>query len=232
MSIYAIGDLHLSFAPDVDKPMDIYGSVWNGHAEKLKSNWEKQIRPEDTVILAGDISWGLRLSEAIYDLDWIEKLPGKKVIFKGNHDLWWNGIGKLNRLYESIHFVQNTAYEAEGWFLCGSRGWLCPGSEGFTIQDEKIYKRELLRLKMSLEDAQKRGGNRIIGVLHFPPSASDRRGSEFTRMFEAAGVSQVVYGHLHGADAYKKGLKGLYNGIEYRLVSLDYLDCVPVRIKE
>lgn len=232
MSIYAIGDLHLSFAPGVDKPMDIYGSVWNGHAEKLKSNWEKQIRPEDTVVLAGDISWGLRLSEAIYDLDWVDKLPGKKVIFKGNHDLWWNGIGKLNRLYESIYFVQNTAYEAEGWFLCGSRGWLCPGSEGFTIQDEKIYKRELLRLKMSLEDAQKRGGKKIIGVLHFPPSAADRRGSEFTRMFEAAGASQVVYGHLHGADAYKKGLKGLHNGVEYRLVSLDYLDCVPVRIKE
>lgn len=232
MSIYAIGDLHLSFAPGVDKPMDIYGSVWNGHAEKLKTNWEKQIRPEDTVILAGDISWGLRLSEAVHDLDWVDALPGKKVVFKGNHDLWWNGIGKLNSLYESICFVQNTAYEAEGCFLCGSRGWLCPGSEGFTLQDEKIYKRELLRLKMSLEDARKKGGKKIIGVLHFPPSAADGRGSEFTRMFEAAGASQVVYGHLHGADAYKKGLKGLYNGIEYRLVSLDYLNCSPVRIKE
>ena len=135
MSIYAIGDLHLSFAPGVEKPMDIYGSAWNGHAQRLKENWVELIRPEDTVILAGDISWGLKLSEAVYDLEWIDRLPGKKVIFKGNHDLWWSGIGKLNRLYDSIHFVQNTAWEAEGWFLCGSRGWLCPGSEDFTVQD-------------------------------------------------------------------------------------------------
>lgn len=232
MSIYAIGDLHLSFAPGVEKPMDIYGSAWNGHAQRLKENWVELIRPEDTVILAGDISWGLKLSEAVYDLEWIDRLPGKKVIFKGNHDLWWSGIGKLNRLYDSIHFVQNTAWEAEGWFLCGSRGWLCPGSEDFTVQDEKIYKRELLRLQMSLEDAKRQGAEHLIGVLHYPPSSANGRGSEFTRAFEAAGVSQVVYGHLHGADAYRKGLKGKYNGIEYRLVSLDYLKCRPVCIKE
>ncbi len=232
MSIYAIGDLHLSFAPGIDKPMDIYGSAWKGHAQRLKENWLSLIRPEDTVILAGDISWGLRLSEAVYDLDWIDALPGEKVVFKGNHDLWWNGIGKLNSLYESIHFIQNTSYEAEGWFLCGSRGWSCPGSEDFSAQDEKIYKREILRLQMSLEDAKKQGAEQLIGVLHYPPSAAGNLGSEFTRTFEAAGVSQVVYGHLHGEDAYRKGLKGIHNGIQYRLVSLDYLDCRPVCIKE
>ena len=232
MSIYAIGDLHLSFAPGIDKPMDIYGSAWKGHAQRLKENWLSLIRPEDTVILAGDISWGLRLSEAVYDLDWIDALPGEKVVFKGNHDLWWNGIGKLNSLYESIHFIQNTSYEAEGWFLCGSRGWSCPGSEDFSAQDEKIYKREILRLQMSLEDAKKQGAEQLIGVLHYPPSAAGTLGSEFTRTFEAAGVSQVVYGHLHGEDAYRKGLKGIHNGIQYRLVSLDYLDCRPVCIKE
>lgn len=232
MSIYAIGDLHLSFAQDVEKPMDIYGSVWKNHTEKLKKNWKMEIKPEDTVILAGDISWGLRLSEAIPDLQWIDELPGKKVIFKGNHDLWWNGISKLNSLFDSISFVQNTAYEAEGCFLCGSRGWICPGHDDFTQQDEKIYKRELLRLEMSLKDAKKKGAEEIIGVLHFPPSSGNSCGSEFTDLFADYGVSQVVYGHLHGQDAYGNGLKGYFNGVTYRLVSLDYLACKPLRIKE
>lgn len=232
MSIYAIGDLHLSFSPEVEKPMDIYGGVWKNHAEKLKQNWEELIKPEDTVILAGDISWGLKLSEAAVDLEWIEELPGKKVIFKGNHDLWWSGINKLNRMYESIRFVQNTAFEAEGCFLCGSRGWICPGNDDFKQQDEKIYKRELLRLEMSLKDARVQGGQELVGVLHFPPSRGDGFSSAFTDMFEAAGVKQVVYGHLHGEDAYKNGLKGHYNGVEYRLVSLDYVDCRPVLVKE
>lgn len=232
MSIYAIGDLHLSFAPQVEKPMDIYGRAWRDHAAKLKENWNQIIKPEDTVILAGDISWGLRLSEAVYDLDWINTLPGKKVIFKGNHDLWWNGIGKLNRLYDSITFVQNTALEAEGCFLCGSRGWICPGHDDFKKEDEKIYKRELLRLEMSLKDAAAKGAEHIIGVLHFPPSPGSSCGSAFTEAFEAAGAEQVVYGHLHGEDAWKNGLKGNYNGIRYRLVSLDYLGCRPVLVKE
>lgn len=232
MSIYAIGDLHLSFAPGVEKPMDIYGSVWRDHGERLKKNWLKLIKPEDTVILAGDISWGLKLSEAVYDLDWIEALPGKKVVFKGNHDLWWNGIGRLNSLYDSIRFVQNTAFEAEGCFLCGTRGWICPGYDEFRQQDEKIYKRELLRLEMSLKDAKAHGAKELLGVLHFPPSSGPDCGSAFTDMFEAAGVKQVVYGHLHGEDAYKNGLKGIFKGVEYRLVSLDYLHCRPVLIKE
>ncbi|MCQ4637752.1 metallophosphoesterase [Anaerovorax odorimutans] len=233
MSIYAIGDLHLSFAPGVEKPMDIYGSVWTDHARKLKNNWLELIRPEDTIILAGDISWGLKLSEAIPDLEWIDGLPGKKVIFKGNHDLWWSGIGKLNSLYDSIRFVQNTSYEAEGYFLCGSRGWICPGNDDFTGQDEKIYKRELLRLDMSLEDARSKGAkDNIIGVLHYPPSAGPSAGSGFTEAFAQAGVRQVVYGHLHGQDAFKNGLQGTYNGVAYRLVSLDYLNCRPVLIKE
>lgn len=233
MSIYAIGDLHLSFAPGIEKPMDIYGSAWIDHAEKLKKNWLEVIRPEDTIILAGDISWGLKLSEAIPDLSWIDTLPGKKIIFKGNHDLWWSGIGKLNSLFDSISFVQNTAYEAEGYFLCGSRGWICPGNDDFTGQDEKIYKRELLRLDMSIKDAKSRGAeNNIIGVLHFPPSAGPRAGSGFTESFTAAGVSKVVYGHLHGQDAFKSGLQGVYGGVDYRLVSLDYLNCRPILVKE
>ena len=117
MSIYAIGDLHLSFAPEVEKPMDLFGHAWNDHAERLKKNWLEMIKPEDTVILPGDISWGLRLSEAMPDLEWIDKLPGRKLIFKGNHDLWWQSISKLNNLYESIHLVVNKAVELEGYHI-------------------------------------------------------------------------------------------------------------------
>lgn len=230
MSIYAIGDLHLSFAPGLDKPMDIYGGEWVDHTERLKNNWIHTIKPEDTVILAGDISWALKLTEAVDDFMWIDKLPGRKVVFKGNHDLWWNGIQKMNSMFESITFVQNTSYEAEGYFLCGSRGWVCPGSDEFSLQDERIYKRELLRLGMSFDDAP--AGARIIGVLHYPPSSGNTAGSGFTDAFEAAGAEMVVYGHLHGADAYKNGLQGNYKGVEYRLVSLDYLKCMPLLLKE
>lgn len=232
MSIYAIADLHLSFSPEVEKPMDIYGHAWNDHAERLKKNWLSKVKPEDTVIIPGDISWGLRLAEAIPDLDWIEELPGTKVIFKGNHDLWWQSTNKVNQMYETIHFVQNTSYEAEGYHICGSRGWISPGHDDFKEADRKIYNRELIRLKMSIDDAKKKGAEKIIGVLHFPPSSGDTVGSDFTDLFAEAGAEIVVYGHLHGGDSHRSGLQGIYNGVEYKLVALDYLGCHPLLIKE
>lgn len=232
MSIYAIADLHLSFSPEVEKPMDLFGNAWRNHAERLKQNWLELIKTEDTVIIPGDISWGLRISEAIPDLDWIDALPGKKVIFKGNHDLWWQSISKLNDMYESIHFVQNTAYEVEGYYICGSRGWIGPGHDDFKPSDEKIYNRELMRIKMSLDDAKRQGAEKIIGVLHYPPSAGNTAGSSITDMFTEAGAEQVIYGHLHGPDSHRCGLKGRYNGVEYKLVALDYLNCRPLLIKE
>ena len=232
MSIYAIGDLHLSFAPEVEKPMDLFGHAWNDHAERLKKNWLEMIKPEDTVILPGDISWGLRLSEAMPDLEWIDKLPGRKLIFKGNHDLWWQSISKLNNLYESIHFVQNKAVEVEGYHICGSRGWISPGHDDFKKADEKIYNREQLRLQMSIDDAKAQGAEKIIGVLHYPPTSNPVAGSAFTEIFEKAGVEMVIYRHLQGPDAHRSGMQGKYNGVEYKHVALDYLGCRPLLIKE
>ena len=141
MSIYAVADLHLSLAPGIEKPMDIYGPRWFNHVERLRKSWCAQITDQDTVIIAGDISWGLKLNEAKYDLDWVDSLPGHKVIFKGNHDLWWSGISRLNRMYESITFVQNDFYPAESVVICGTRGWLTPDNEDFTSEDEKICER-------------------------------------------------------------------------------------------
>lgn len=238
MKIFAIGDLHLSFGDMVEKPMDIFGGQWVGHTEKLCKEWNRLICPEDTVIICGDISWGLKLEEAMADLDWIHALPGRKLLFKGNHDLWWKAIGRLNTIYEdgNMKFVQNscTIIEADGQngrvAVCGTRGWICPGTDGFSEHDRKIYDREAARLKMSLEDAKKAGADTIIGVLHFPPTNDKQQKSAFTDLLTQYGVKTCVYGHLHGKDAFKNGMQGVYNGVEYKLVSLDYLEGRPVEI--
>lgn len=236
MKIFAIGDLHLSFSDKVEKPMDIFGERWIGHAEKLRENWIENISPEDAIIICGDISWGLRLDEAEADFDWIRNLPGKKMIFKGNHDLWWQSAGKLNRLYgdENMMFVQNKAclIEDEGRkvAVCGSRGWICPGEEGFGEDDRKIYERELLRLKMSLEEGKSFGADKLIGVLHFPPTNDKMQNSGFTQLMTEYGADVCVYGHLHGKDAFKKGIKGIFNGVKYELVSLDYVEACPKEV--
>ncbi|MCI5885818.1 MAG: metallophosphoesterase [Clostridiales bacterium] len=231
MSIYAIGDPHLSFDERLDKPMDIFGDAWDNHAERLKENWIREIKEDDTVILAGDISWGLTKDEAYADFEWLHQLPGMKVIIKGNHDLWWTGITRLNMLYDDMFFLQNTYYLAEGTAICGSRGWICPGYDGFTPQDEKIYRRELLRLEASLKMARDSGIEDIIGVLHYPPTNDKLQKSGFTELFEKYGVRNVVYGHLHGKDAYRNGLNANLNGVRYQLVSLDYIDACPVLLK-
>ncbi len=232
MSIFIIGDPHLSTSPLVDKPMDVFGEEWTGHAERMCSAWKSLVMPEDTVIVAGDISWGLRLDEAMPDLELISKLPGKKVMLKGNHDLWWSGIGRLNSLFEDMTFLQNDCYEAEGVYICGSRGWTCPGSDDFKDSDRKIYDREVLRLGYSLEAARNKGGAdaEIIGVTHYPPTNEKKQPSGFTRLFEEYGVKKAYYGHLHGRTNFKRGISGNLNGTEYRLISGDSIDFVPQKV--
>lgn len=228
MSIYAIADLHLSFS--AEKSMDIFGGQWVNHTERIEENWRTIVKEEDTVIVPGDISWAMKLSDAVVDLDWIDALPGKKVLIKGNHDLWWNSITKLNRMYDSIHFLQNNYVKAEGWAICGTRGWIGPWDMGFMAEDEKVYKRELLRLRMSLEAAVSSGEKHIIGVIHFPPLADNGGESGFAKLFKEYGVEYVVYGHLHGYDAHQRALQGVYGGTDYRLVACDYLKCSPLLI--
>lgn len=231
MSIYAIGDLHLSMDPKIDKPMDIYGGIWVDHARKVKENCEKKITDNDTLIIAGDISWALKLPDAMADLEWISKLPGKKVCFKGNHDLWWSGIKKLNTLFDDITFMQNDVYMVEKIAICGTRGWICPGTDGFEASDEKIYKRELLRLEASLKSAIAADAQEIIGVMHYSPTNDKKQLSGFTDLFEKYGVKEVVFGHLHGHDAERNKEPFNLNGVTYRLVSLDGIDADPVKLR-
>lgn len=230
MKIFAIADLHLSFDERVEKPMDIFGANWLNHTDKLKEYWDELISPEDIVLIPGDISWALKHEEALADLEWVHNLKGTKILLKGNHDLWWTSIGKLNKLYDDMHFLQNDFFPAGDVAVCGSRGWVCPGSDEFKQHDNKIYERELLRLEFSLSAAEKAGFKKKIGMLHYPPTNDRMHKSGFTELFTKYGVSKVVYGHLHGKDGFKNGLRGVMNGVEYELVSLDYLHCKPLQV--
>lgn len=229
MKIFAIGDLHLSFHETVDKSMEAFGEGWEDYENRLRTNWLQSVLEEDLVILPGDLSWGLKLEEAMPDLDWIHELPGRKVAVKGNHDLWWHRIGHLRTLYDDLYFLQNDSLllEDTGIAVVGTRGWMTPGAEGYTSHDEKIYQREQLRLQFSLEDAMKKGATRIIAALHYPPAGARNNESAFTALMEQYPVTNCVYGHLHGMVAYGSGIRGEVRGIDYRLVSLDYLGAKP-----
>jgi predicted phosphohydrolase len=228
MSVYAIADLHLSLSGE--KPMDIYGGEWVDHVKKTEANWRRTVGESDTVLIAGDSSWALKQKDAEIDLRWIAALPGKKVLIRGNHDLWWSSVSRLNALDPSMYFLQNTHCEAEGIAICGSRGWICPGDGNFKTEDEKIYARECRRLEMSLASAREAGLDRIIVMLHFPPTNDKKERSGFVDLIRAYGASRVVYGHLHGVDVFGRSVRGYHYGAEYNLVSLDYLCCAPLRI--
>ncbi len=222
MQIFCIGDLHLSLNENVGKPMDEFGEVWVNHHKNLEKHWNEVVNKDDLVVLVGDISWGLKLEEAKSDFDFIDSLPGRKVLIKGNHDLWWNGITKLNKMYKDIYFLQNTVVELEDVVICGTRGWLCPGDPDFKEADMKIYKREGLRLEASLKEGLKTG-KKIITFLHFPPTNDKWQSSIFTDLFELYKVEEVYFGHLHTKAGFKKALQGFRNGVNYKLVSYDYL---------
>lgn len=228
--VFAIGDLHLSFTSE--KPMGIFGANWEDHYKKIELNWRTAVADTDIVFILGDISWALKLADAVADLHWVMDLPGQKVLLKGNHDLWWNAIGKLRALFPELIFIQNDSYLLPDGrtVLCGSRAWTTPGDVCWSMsEDEKIYLRELGRLRLSLESAVQTGASDIIVGLHFPPT-NGGQSSGFTELIEGFGAKAAAYGHLHGPDAFKKGLKGLQNGTMYYLASADFTDFEPIPI--
>lgn len=221
MALYAIGDLHLSLS--VDKPMDIFGEAWVKHEEKIKQSWLQHVTDDDTVLIPGDISWATTFEDARIDLAWIDALPGKKLLLRGNHDYWWTSLKRMSEAFPDMVFIQNNYYEYETYLICGTRGWVCPNKQNFDPHDEKIYKRELIRLKLSLDSARKASKKPIIVMTHYPPTNEAYEPSGFTELYEAYGVSKVIYGHLHTEVSFKCGMQGQVNGVDYQLVSSDYI---------
>ena len=232
MSLFAISDLHLAIS--VPKPMDIFGGRWTNYMERLKASWEETVSEEDHVIVPGDISWATYLEEAEADFRFIEELPGKKIISKGNHDYWWTTRSKLERFLErcgfkTIRFMHNNSFRLPGAVLCGTRGWDSPGDDGFTQEDRKMYERELQRLELSLRSAEVLEGETLIAALHYPPFNSKKEPGGFVEILKNHGVKKCIYGHLHG-DSNKTAFEGLMEGIEFRLVASDYLQFKPLKL--
>ena len=229
MSVFAIGDLHLP--GHEQKPMDVFGSHWDRHFETISENWRQKITDDDIVLIPGDISWAMQLDEAMDDLKAIGELPGTKLLLRGNHDFWWSSLSKLRAaLPEKMHVIQNDAIRFGQHVFCGTRGWNFPtAQQALNEQDEKVYLRELMRLRMSLDHARKLGGEDVTVMLHFPPLFADGIGTAFTEILEEYAVQRVVYGHLHGAGI-KVGFNGQRESIDYHLVSCDALSFDPVCI--
>lgn len=226
--IYAIGDLHLDFSKE--KSMDVFGEKWENYEAKIFENWKQVVKDGDLVLLPGDISWALKLSDAIFDLERIDKLPGYKLIIKGNHDFWWQGPKKLQELkLTSISFIQNNSFVYKDEVaIAGTRGWMSKDWEGFTEHDEKIFNRELNRLCMSLSSINKDVKTKIV-MLHYPPFNTDSTPNEFVDVMVQYGVSICVYGHLH-AEGHRFVVEDEIKGIKFYCVSSDYIDFKPRRI--
>ncbi|AZV55337.1 metallophosphoesterase [Clostridium sp. AWRP] len=227
MALFAISDLHLDLTGS--KPMDIFGNNWTNHDEKIRKNWNSKITSEDKVLISGDISWSMNMEGGACDLEWVHQLSGTKLMIKGNHDYWWNSITKLNNMYEDMGFIQNNFFAYKDYGICGTRGWNCPESDNFSAHDEKIYKRELLRMKNSLNCAVEAGYKKFIVMIHYPPISEKFMSSGFTDIFEEYGVEKVIYGHLHG-ESLSKAVTGKLNGVEYILASADYVKFNPIKI--
>ena len=227
MALYAIGDLHLCLG--APKPMDVFGGAWIGYMDKLQEGMSV-IQEEDTTVLLGDLSWALGLDSAYDDFAWINRIPGKKIILKGNHDYWWSTAGKFYAFCEKNGFsnqfiLNNNHYECEGYAICGTRGWFFEEARS-DCHDEKVFKRELLRLEASLKSA---GDLPKLVFLHYPPRYKGYTCNEILDLLARYDVRRCFYGHLHG-PSHGLAMEGQWDGVEYKLVSGDRLNFVPYRI--
>ena len=229
MSIYAISDLHLSF--NTNKPMDIFG--WNNYEEKISQDWRTNVKEEDLVLLTGDFSWEMKLENTYKDFQFINNLPGKKLLLKGNHDLWWTTLKRMREFlkekeFNNIDFIYNNSYEFENYIIAGTRGWNLVSEN---IDDKKIKDRELLRLENSIIDGIRKYGEDkpIIVCMHYPPLLKELKNSEFTKILEKYNVKYCLYGHLHG-KSHMNVFDGNYNNVAYNMVSCDYTGFKLIKI--
>ena len=227
MALFAIGDLHLCLG--APKPMDIFGGAWVGYMDKLREGMSV-IGPEDTTVLLGDLSWALDLQSSAADFSWINEMPGRKIILKGNHDYWWSTAAKFYKFCNENGFsnqwiLNNNHFEYNGYAICGTRGWFYE-EERSGEHDEKVFKRELMRLEASLKSA---GELQKIVFLHYPPKYKGYECPEIIELMKRYGVRQCYYGHLHGAS-HGLAMEGQWDGIEYHLVSADKLGFKPFMV--
>lgn len=234
MAIYTIGDLHLSFHEN--KPMSIFGENWEGHEEKIKKDWTKKVQENDLVVIPGDFSWSTYLKDTVQDFDYLNKLPGKKLLLKGNHDYWWTTVTSMKNFlqenhFENIDFLYNNSYEYENYIICGTRGW----SSTEDGEDKKLLKREVLRLELSLQEGIKNygKGKEILVFMHYPPinnsNLIQNETNDFIRIMQKYDVKRCYYGHLH-SNSIQEAVEGKKFGIDFKLVSADGVDFKLVKI--
>ncbi len=230
MAIYVIADLHLSFSQD--KPMSIFGENWEGHSEKIKNNWISKVKPEDTVVLPGDFSWAMYLQDTYKDFEYLNSLPGKKLLLKGNHDYWWTTVTNMRNFLEenkfkNIDFIYNNSYSVENKILTGTRGWNLLDTEN----SSKMIKRESIRLQLAIEDGIKKYGDdkEIIVFMHYPPISNTNKKSDFLKILKQYDIKRCYYGHLHG-KSHQDAVEGIVDGIEFKLISADYLNFDVIKV--
>ncbi len=229
MALYAIADLHLSLGED--KPMDIFNG-WNDYVKRLEENWNKLITDEDTVVIAGDISWAMKLEETYTDFEFIDKLPGKKIFLKGNHDYWWGTKSKIDAFlstnnFNTISILFNNTYECGDYAVCGTRGWFL---ENESEKDIKVLNREVGRLTMSIEAALKTGKEPVV-FLHYPPYYGVTECKEIIDVLLKYNIKKCYYGHIHGQKNIRNAFEGEYKGIYMRLISCDKVSFMPVLVR-
>ena len=225
MALYAIGDTHLSLASN--KPMDVFGGGWEGYVDKLRAGFAA-VQPEDTVVLCGDLSWGMSLEEARADFAFLDALPGRKLLLKGNHDYWWTTAAKMNRFFaengfSTLNILHNNCYMYGEYALCGTRGWFYEETG-----DQKVFKRELIRLEASLQAA---GEREKLCFLHYPPRYQGYLCQEIVELLERYQVRECYYGHLHG-PSHRLAREGRFGTVDYHLVAADYIGFRPKKIRD
>lgn len=229
MSIFALGDTHLSFSSD--KPMNVFYG-WQDYEKRLKKNWKKLVTDNDTVVVAGDISWAMSLEQAREDLSFLDSLPGRKLLMKGNHDYWWATKTKAERFFkengfDSLKILHNNAYRIGNFAVCGSRGWFFDAT---AENDKKVILREAKRLQMSIDEAKKLGGE-IIVFLHYPPLMTTGVCEEIIEVLKQNGIRRCYYAHLHGASCLN-AITGIVEGVKYSLISADHLEFCPKLVEK
>lgn len=232
MSLYVIGDLHLTFS-DPSKTMEVFPG-WENYQERIEKNWLETVKPENTVVIAGDLSWGMSLQQAEPDFRFINGLPGRKLILKGNHDYWWVTKKKMETFFaengfDTLNIIHNNHYAYENYGICGTRGWVNGTDGSRDVQDEKVLKREVQRLETSIKSAVGAGLEPLV-FMHYPPIFASNFNYDILEILYRYNIKECYYGHIHGRSAHELCVKNTYDGVNFHLISGDYIHFMPEKV--